>query len=60
MRIKSKWLLLALVLTITAAFVVPSVQAAIDGGYVGTGVCLTCHDGGTASDKTSFLKAGHP
>jgi hypothetical protein len=56
MRIKSKWLLLALVLTFTAAFAVPSVQAAgIDGGYVGEGVCLNCH-----TDKASYLKSGHP
>ncbi|MBI4516495.1 MAG: PKD domain-containing protein, partial [Deltaproteobacteria bacterium] len=32
----------------------------IDGGYVGTAACLTCHDGSAATNKMSFQKTGHP
>ena len=53
-------LLLAFVLTLSALFLVSPVQASIDGGYVGTATCLGCHDGVTATDKTSFTKTGHP
>jgi hypothetical protein len=51
----------ALALGAYIALSAPIVWAAgIDGGYVGTTACLTCHDGAPAADKTSFLKSGHP
>ncbi len=61
MNLKTKWLMLALMLTFSAVFLVSSVHATgVDGGYVGTSACIACHDGSPASNKTSFLKTGHP
>ncbi|MEW6600315.1 MAG: hypothetical protein AB1499_05045 [Nitrospirota bacterium] len=63
MKSNKMWLLLAFALTLSAVFLVSSVHATgIDGGYVGTSTCLSCHDGSVpgAADRTSFTQTGHP
>lgn len=63
MKSNKIWLLLAFALTLSAVFLVSSVHATgIDGGYVGTSTCLSCHDGSVpgAADRTSFTQTGHP
>jgi len=60
MRRKRRMLLPA-VLACSAVFLVESAHATgIDGGYVGTDACLSCHNGSPASDQTGFTKTGHP
>ncbi len=56
MKIQTKWLLLALTLAIAAVFLAPAVQAAIDGGYVGSAACGVCH----TDNYNTFIKSGHP
>ncbi|MBI5099714.1 MAG: hypothetical protein HZB30_10810, partial [Nitrospirae bacterium] len=59
MKINKKWLLLAFVLTLSAVFFVSTgdvgAYTGIDGGYVGSAVCGTCH----TTQKADFDKSGH-
>jgi hypothetical protein len=59
MKINKKWLLLAFVLTLAAVFLVSTgdvgAYTGIDGGYVGSTVCGTCH----TAQKADFDKSGH-
>ena len=62
MKQNNKWLFfLALLMGISVFLLSPgnAVAQGIDNGYVGTAVCLGCHDGVLASDKTSFIESGH-
>ncbi len=60
MKVHSKWLLSVLMPAVSAAFLMASGSAVavtgIDGGYVGTSVCTTCHPDYYAD----FSKSGHP
>ena len=60
MKRNNNWLCIALMMALSV-FLLSSGNAiaAIDGGYEGTAFCLGCHDGVSASDKTSFLESGH-
>jgi hypothetical protein len=59
MKINNKWLLLAFALTLSAVFLVSTGEVGaytgIDGGYVGSTVCGTCH----TAQKADFDKSGH-
>jgi len=58
MKFNNKWLVLALVLTLSALFLLPAgdANAAIDGGYVGSAACGVCH----TTQYSDFVKSGHP
>jgi hypothetical protein len=58
MKFNNKWLLLAVVLTLSALFMIPAgdSNAAIDGGYVGSSACGVCH----TTHYSDFSKSGHP
>jgi PKD domain-containing protein len=62
MSVKKSLMLWAatLVLAIPLVLAGSALATGIDGGYVGTDACLACHNGASASNKTSFKKAGHP